>query len=57
LQVGIKRVVVDKASVTDADFQARWDEKGKFSERMFKEAGVAMEYAEALSEDAIRSEG
>ncbi len=55
LQVGIKRVVVDKASAADADFQMRWNEKGRFSERMFKEAGVEMDYAEALSEDEIRS--
>ncbi|MBL4747689.1 MAG: CMP deaminase [Magnetovibrio sp.] len=55
LQVGIKRVVVDKASVSDADFQARWDEKGKFSQRMFKEAGIDMTYAEAKTEDEIRS--
>ncbi|OEJ69654.1 deoxycytidylate deaminase [Magnetovibrio blakemorei] len=54
LQVGIKHVVVDRASVSDDDFQARWDEKGKFSERMFKEAGVTMDYAEALTEDQIR---
>jgi len=56
LQVGIKRVVVDKASVSDADFQKRWDEKGQFSERMFKEAGIVMDYSEALSEDQIRED-
>ncbi|MBF0247810.1 MAG: CMP deaminase [Alphaproteobacteria bacterium] len=56
LQVGIKRVVVDQASRQDADFQQRWDDKGQFSERMFHEAGVAMEYAEALGEDDLRKD-
>lgn len=54
IQVGIKRVVVDQASKKDADFQQRWDDKGQFSERMFKEAQVEMNYAEALSEDQVR---
>jgi len=38
----------------DTARQARWDEKGQFSERMFKEADVTMDYVEALSEDDIR---
>ncbi len=54
LQSGIRRVVVDKASVEDADFQKRWDEKGQFSEKMFDEAKIELTYAEALSEETIR---
>ena len=56
IQVGIKRVVVDKASIKDADFQERWDEKGQFSQRMFEEAGVEIGYGEALTEEQLRDD-
>lgn len=55
VQVGIRRVVVDQKSREDADFSARWDEKGKISEAMFAEAGVALDFAEATAEDDLRS--
>lgn len=45
VQVGITRVVVDEASLANADFGARWDDRSKVSMAMFKEAGVALDFA------------
>jgi len=53
VQVGIRRVVVDQKSREDADFAARWEDKGKVSEAMFAEAGVALDFAEGLSEGEL----
>ena len=52
VQVGITRVVVDKASTEDADFAARWADKGKISEAMFEEAGVDFAFTIASREAA-----
>ena len=57
VQVGMRRVVVDQASTKDEDFASRWEEKGKISEAMFKEANVELVFTEALGEDALRSGG
>jgi dCMP deaminase len=42
IQAGIKRIVVDSASMSD-DFLSRWEEDMEVSKEMFAEAAVAVE--------------
>ncbi|TCS63544.1 deoxycytidylate deaminase [Varunaivibrio sulfuroxidans] len=55
VQVGITRVVVDEASLANADFGARWDDRSKVSMAMLKEAGVTLDFAsiEAAAADHL----
>ena len=43
VQVGITRVVVDGASLADADFAERWGDEAEVTREMLNEAGVALD--------------
>ncbi len=51
VQVGIKRVVVDAASVEDAGFAERWGEDARITKDMFDEVGVDLSLVEVSDGD------
>ncbi len=51
VQVGIDRVVVDSASLTDAGFAERWSEDERITKDMLDEVGVVLSIVAVPAED------